>query len=230
MQLVLWDVDGTLVDTAGHGRNAFDEAFEAVFGRRPEPVGVQMAGRTDHAITLALLEHNGIAEGIGHVPRMLEELAAALAERQELIRAEGHAQPGAREALEALAGRDGMLQSLLTGNIEANAAVKLAAFGLERFVELEIGGYGSDTGVRSELVAIARARAEAKHGSSIEAADTVLVGDTPLDVAAAHEAGARAVAVATGPYSTDELREADAVLEDLRDSAAVLAAVSARGG
>ena len=221
MLLVLWDIDGTLVDSAGHGRRAFDEAFEAVVGRPPGGA-VPMAGRTDHQIALAMLgeEHE-------RLPRMLDELAAALARRAELIRREGRAHPGAREALAALAGREDVVQSLLTGNLEVNAAVKLAAFGLEDLVDLEVGGYGSDPHEkRSDLVAVARVKAEAKHG---EMTGTVLVGDTPLDVRAAHDAGARAVAVATGPYGVDQLRVggADAVLPDLRDTEAVVAAVSA---
>ena len=89
-----------------------------------------------------------------------------------------------------------MIQSLLTGNIEANAALKVSAFGLERWLDFEVGAYGSDPHEeRSDLVAVARERAAAKYG---EPTGAVLVGDTPLDVRAAREAGARAVAVATG--------------------------------
>ncbi len=219
MRLILWDIDGTLVDAAGHGRLAFDDAYEKVVGR-PFTESIAMAGRTDHQIAMAMLgeEHE-------HLPRMLEELAAALVDREELIRAEGRAFPGAREALEALAGRDGVVQSLLTGNLESNAALKVGAFGLDSFLDFEVGGYGSDPHEeRTDLVEVARERARAKYG---EPAETVLVGDTPLDVRAARAAAARAVAVATGPYDTDELHEsgADAVLEDLRDSERVVAAV-----
>jgi phosphoglycolate phosphatase len=224
MRLVLWDVDGTLVDTAGHGWRAFGEAFETLFGRPPEGL-VPMAGHTDHSIALTILAQNGIGEGEAHLPRMWEALADALVARQERMAAEGRAQPGAHEALAALAARESVLQSLLTGNIEANAVLKLAAFGLEPHVDFEIGGYGSDHRVRSELVGIACARASRKHGVDVGPADAVLIGDTPLDIAAAREAGARAVAVATGPHSTEELAEADAVLADLRDTAAVLAAI-----
>lgn len=184
-----------------------------------------MAGRTDHEIALRILELNGISEGPDHLPRMWEALAEALAARQERMAREGKPQPGVGEALAALAARDDVLQSLLTGNIEANAVVKLAAFGLERHVDFAIGGYGSDHRVRSELVGIACERASRKHGLSLGPADAVLVGDTPLDIAAAREAGARVVAVATGPHSVDELTEADAVLPDLRDTPALLAAL-----
>jgi len=225
VRLVLWDVDGTLVDTAGMGRDAFSEAFEAVVGRPPEEA-VEMAGHTDHQIAMAMLEKAGVEERDLRLPRMLDELAAALARKREDIRRRGHVKPGAAEALAALARTDGVVQSLLTGNVEAGAAVKLAAFGLEGSLDLEVGGYGSDPhGARSDLVRIARARTSAKYGVEVLPGATVLVGDTPLDVRAAREAGARSVAVASGPYRARELREADAVLEDLRDTEAVVAAV-----
>ena len=226
MRLVLWDIDGTLVDTAGHGAGAFADAFEVLFGRAPEGL-VAMAGRTDHEIALSILKHNRIADGEAHLPSMWRELEAALIRKRDAIRAEGRALPGAARTLEALAGRPGILQSLLTGNIEANAATKLAAFGLDRWLDLDIGGYGSDGGVRSALVAVALGRAEAEHGIELTARDAVLVGDTPLDVAAARAAGARAVAVASGHSGKDDLSAAgaDAVLSDLRDTDAVIAAV-----
>jgi phosphoglycolate phosphatase len=226
VKLVLWDVDFTLVDTTGQGRLAFEEAFEAVVGHPPDGM-VPFAGFTDHQIAVAMLEKAGHADG-GAVPRMLEELGAALAARVDDIRAGGRALPGAHEALDALAGREGVISSLLTGNIEANAALKLAAFGLDSLVDLEVGGYGSDPHEsRGDLVAVARKRAALKYHS--EVGHTVLVGDTPRDVTAAHEGGARAVAVASGPYDVEALREAgaDHVLEDLRDTSRVLDALGA---
>lgn len=228
MRLVLWDIDGTLVDAAGHGRTAFDEAFEAVTGRRPSE-SVPMAGHTDHQIATAMLQKARVDGVETRLPRMLDELASALAARRHAIRAEGFPHPGARQALEALARAPGVVQGLLTGNVEANAAVKLAAFDLDGLVDLEVGGYGSDPhSSRADLVAVARERAAAKHGAPLPASAVVLVGDTPLDVRAAHQAGARAVGVASGPYGVDELKEAgaDSVLPDLRDAGAVVRAVT----
>ena len=222
MILVLWDIDGTLVDTAGHGRHAFQEAFEAVMGRQPEPV--EFAGRTDHQIALAMLDRDREA-----LPRLLEELAAALEARKEAMRRDGHAYPGVPETLAALHGRDGVVQSLLTGNIEPNAALKVGAFGLERWLDFDVGAYGSDPhDERSELVAVARERVRAKYG---EPTSAVLVGDTPHDVQAAREAGARAVAVATGFSDPDALRASrpDVLLDDLRDTAAAVKAIVGSG-
>lgn len=214
--LVLWDIDGTLVNTAGLGRDAFADAFEEVFGLVPELV--TMAGRTDHEIALAILEANGIEQGERHLPAFAEALAGALAAKEPEIRARGRALPGAAEVLAELQ-RRGVVQSLLTGNIEPNAALKLAAFGLGAELDFEIGAYGSDHRVRPELVPIALSKARAKHGTDFR---PVLVGDTPLDIAAARGGGAGVVAVATGPHSVEELADADAVLPDLRDTAAAV--------
>ena len=120
-----------------------------------------------------------------------------------------------------------MTQSLLTGNIEPNAHVKLAALGLDGLLDMEIGGYGSDSGIRPELVDIARRKAERLRGLEVARSDTVLIGDTPLDVHAAHQNGARAVAVATGRFTVQELLDtgADAVLPDVSDVNAAVAAI-----
>ena len=223
MLLVLWDIDGTLVDSAEHGKHAFDDAYLEVVGR-PFESRVDYAGRTDHQIAMAMLE--GVDGAAEHLPGLLEQLVPALEARRDLIRAEGRVHPGVREALEALDGRDDLRQSLLTGNLEANAAIKVGAFGLERHLDFELGAYGSDPHERrSDLVAIARERAEAKLGEAVE---PVLVGDTPRDVQAAREAGVRVVAVATGFSDEAALREAqpDALLRDLSDTDAALAAIT----
>jgi phosphoglycolate phosphatase len=220
MLLVLWDVDGTLVHTAGHGRHAFDEAYDAVIGGRPQPV--DFGGRTDRQIGLTMLA--GAPE---HLPALLAELQGALEQRKDAIRAEGHAYPGVAEVLEALAAREDVTQSLLTGNVKPNAVLKVSAFGLDRWLDFDVGAYGSDPHEeRSDLVAVARERTAARYG---EPARAVLVGDTPLDVRAAHEAGARAVAVATGFAEPDALRASrpDAYLDDLSDTAAAVAAITA---
>lgn len=218
--LVLWDIDGTLVDSAGHGRYAFEEAFEEVVGGVPD--WVEYAGRTDHQIALSMLNDSG-----EHLPAVLQQLVEKLAARRDAIATDGHVYPGVRETLAALHEADGVINSLLTGNLEANAAVKVGAFGLERWLDLDAGAYGSDPHERrSDLVAVARERAAARYG---EPTGAVLVGDTPLDVLAAREAGARAVAVATGFADLDSLRasEPDALLQDLSDTEAAIRAITA---
>jgi phosphoglycolate phosphatase-like HAD superfamily hydrolase len=225
-RLVLWDVDGTLVDSAQIGRDAFVEAFERIVGRPPDAI-VPFAGRTDLEIAADFLQASGVGNGDELVDRFEEELVATMAARLDELRERGRALPGARDALERLAAEPDVVQSLLTGNVERNAMLKLAPFGLGQWIEFGCGAYGSDHRVRGELVAIARARTKRAHGADVPPGAVVLVGDTPLDIAAAHEGGARAVAVATGPYDEAALAEAgaDAVLPDLSDTARVVEAV-----
>jgi phosphoglycolate phosphatase len=120
------------------------------------------------------------------------------------------------------------VQTVLSGNIRPNAVTKLSVFGLDKFMDFEAGGYGSDDEVRANLVAIAQRRAGRKHGIAFGKANTVLVGDTPRDVQAGLMGGAQVVAVATGSDSADVLQAvgADIVLPDLRDTRAVLMAVT----
>jgi phosphoglycolate phosphatase-like HAD superfamily hydrolase len=230
VRLVLWDIDGTLVQAGEVGRDIFSEAFQAVLGRAPDQATARalvMAGRTDPEIALEFLTAHDIAEGASHLPAFGEALVTALAARAAVIRERGRALPGAREVLEALSRTDGVVQSLLTGNLQPNALLKLASFDLDSHLDFEVGGFGSDHHHRPSLVDVARAKAERKYGTGFPGTATVLVGDTPLDVAAGRAGGARVVAVATGPFRSHELRlaGADAVLEDLRDTEAALAVI-----
>jgi phosphoglycolate phosphatase len=228
--LVLWDIDGTLVDSAKLGRDAFLIAFERITGAPPAQL-VPFAGRTDLEIAADLLEQSGIAADDGMIDAFEGALADAMAGLAGEVRRRGRAYPGAKESLARLEREPGVVQGLLTGNIPANARVKLGAVGLDGFVDFDIGGYGSDHRVRSELVAIACARAGRKLGVRVPHERAVLVGDTPLDVAAAQASGARAIGVATGPFSVHELENtgADAVLPDLCDVERLVAAVLAVG-
>jgi phosphoglycolate phosphatase-like HAD superfamily hydrolase len=234
-RLVLWDIDGTLVQAGEVGRDIFTEAFQAVVGRAPDEVtakALAMAGRTDPEIALDFLAAHEIAEGASHLPAFNAALVTALAAKAALIRERGRALPGARETLAALGGTEGVVQSLLTGNVQPNALLKLASFELDGYLDFDVGGFGSDHHHRPSLVEVARTKAEGKYGTAFDGTDIVLVGDTPLDVAAGRAGGARVVAVATGPYGADELAAtgADAVLEDLRDTGAALAAILASHG
>ena len=225
-RLVLWDIDGTLIDSARLGLDAFLEAFEAVVGRQPAQL-VPFAGRTDLEIAHDMLAASEVAPSDQLLADFEEALVAAMATRLDELAERGHALPGTTEALVRVGAEPGVIQSLLTGNVQRNAALKLEPFGLGQHVEFGCGAYGSDHRVRGELVPIARERAERTHGLEIAASDVILIGDTPLDVAAAHEGGARAVGVATGPYDERDLHAsgADAVLPDLSDTERVVAAI-----
>src|SRR5580704_15755628 len=223
---VLWDVDGTLLNAGGVGADLYSVVFLQLFGRSLETMA-PMAGRTDRAIILETLTQAGVPEPRRHVDPFIAGLAARAPTARTSVAVRGRALPGAAAALAALAsGR--AHQSVLTGNVRAVAEVKLAALGLRDPLDLRIGAYGDDHEDRVELVHVARRRAAAVHERSgtagFRGAGTVVVGDTPLDIAAALAAGARAVGVATGPFSVAELRAAgaDVVLPDLADTRLVV--------
>ncbi len=230
--LVLWDVDYTLIDAGGTGRELYQIAFRKMFGRdMPQPES--MAGRTDLAIAIEVLTLAGVPEPRRAVEKFHALMAVRAPGLAHLARERVRALPGAARAVAALGGRaDGRadpqaVQSLLTGNVRPLAELKLAAAGLTDHLDLDAGAYGDAHEVRSELVRVARANAARAYGSDFGGQATVLVGDTPLDVAAALATGARAVGVATGPFSLADLAAsgAHAVLPDLTDTGRVLTAI-----
>jgi len=223
---VLWDVDYTLLSAGGLGNRLYGEVFRDMFGRDLTAVAPK-AGRTDRAILLDTLALAGVAEPQAHVDEFLATLARRVAAVDGSAEAQVRALPGAAAAIAALAAA-GLRQSVLTGNIRPLAAVKLAAAGLGEHLDLDVGAYGDVHEVRAELVPVARQAAGAAYGADFGGRATVLVGDTPLDVAAALATGARAVGVATGSFAAADLAAAGAhvVLPDLTDTARVLAAVT----
>jgi phosphoglycolate phosphatase len=233
--LVLWDVDYTLVSSAGLGTRLYEVTFREMFGRELTVVAPK-AGRTDRAILVETLALAGIAEPLAHVDAFLTALArqsaawdgtAAKGSTIDGAADEVHALPGAAAAIASLAAA-GARQSVLTGNIRPLAELKLGLAGLGEHLDLDVGAYGDVHEVRAELVPVARSAAAAVYGLDFDGPSTVLVGDTPLDVAAALATGARAVGVATGSFPAADLAAAGAheVLPDLTDTALLLAAVT----
>ena len=230
--LVLWDIDHTLLNAGGLSAQLYGVVFAELFGRELTEVA-PMAGRTDPAIIVETLTMAGIPGPREHVAAFIAGLARQAPAYGEHVRRRVHVLPGAVAALTALAAAGGangagaVHQSVLTGNIRPLAEVKLGALGLTGLLELDIGAYGDSHEARSELVHVARERARAVTGTGFGGESTVLIGDTPLDVAAALATGARAVGVATGGYSEADLAAAGAhaVLPDLAETPRVLAAI-----
>lgn len=222
MQLiVLWDVDHTLVDNAGVSKEIYASAFKALVGRDAE-LPAPTEGRTDRAIMREMFVQHGLpVPEWESAQRALEEAGRG---REEDLRRRGHVLPGAQDALKALAADTEICSSVLTGNISANARVKLDAFGIDGLLDMVVGGYGEDSETRAHLVESAQARIHAAYDVPA-GIPTVLIGDTPRDVHAAHEAHAHCVAVASGIHSTDQLRAAgaDVVLPDLTDTEGLVA-------
>ncbi|MCR6484508.1 haloacid dehalogenase-like hydrolase [Amycolatopsis sp. OK19-0408] len=223
-RLVLWDIDHTLVDFTGLGSAWYATALAATTGTELVTYP-DFGGRTERAISTDLLT----AHGLEPTEELIQALWLALIAESERsvaqLPASARALPGAAEALTDFAGHDGVVQSLVTGNLPEISRHKLVAFGLHEHLDLEIGGYGTLSAHRPDLVPHAVARAAAKHGTEFDA--VVVIGDTPNDVEAALDHGAVAVAVATGHYTAEELQAAGAhtVLPDLADTDAVRAAV-----
>ncbi|MFF5228474.1 HAD family hydrolase [Dactylosporangium sp. NPDC000521] len=216
--LVLWDVDHTLVDVDGLGREAYELAFFRRYGR-PVTHRPPMAGRTDRAIAHDVLRHNGAPTSEEHLEGLRVAAETAFDELAHLLPVRGRALPGALAAVTSASG----VQSVLTGNLRRIAEVKLGPFGLVEHLDLDAGAYGWSHTVRANLVGIARAAARHRYERSFDGRRTVLVGDTPLDVEAALATGAGVVAVATGRYTVEELAAAGAhaVLPDLSDTRGV---------
>lgn len=217
--LVLWDVDHTLIENGGVSKATYARAFELLVGRSPV-VRPTTDGRTDFQIMHELLVANSVnTDQYTEIGRFKDVLVAAMEENAPQLPNRGYILPGVVEALRGLSTVPTAIQSVLTGNIKSNAFVKLHAFDLDKWVDFEVGGFGSDDIVRSKLVDAARRKVEAKYGVEFERSSTVLIGDTLLDIKAAHDGDAKVIAVATGVYTVDQLTEAgaDAVLPDLAD-------------
>ena len=182
---------------------------------------VEAAGRTDMAIARDYLRAAGVEEEA--IDARAAEVARRAVERfAELCPADLSARvaPGIPELLEALAGRPGEFRlSLVTGNLEPVARLKLACAGIGSFFEVGQGGFGSDHPARARLPAIARGRASDPPWPRER---TVVIGDTPRDIACARADQVRVAAVATGPFAVEALAEADAVADDARSLLPVL--------
>jgi phosphoglycolate phosphatase len=221
-----------LVDVAKVTRAAYAEAFGKIIGR-PLVQLPQMVGRTEPEIFFEAVALNSATMPAAETERLLApfgaQLATSLAARRDLLATQGQLLPGAAEAMAVLAAREGVVQSVLTGSSRPNAALKLRVFGLDRYVDLAIGGFaGSEVYPKGALLQVARRRAEDKYGVSFADKATLYIADSPRDVEAAKIGGAKSVAVASGRATSAELREAgaDVVLPDLTNTEAIIALIS----
>jgi phosphoglycolate phosphatase-like HAD superfamily hydrolase len=224
--LVLWDIDGTLVRSGGVSGEALDAAVEDVVGSQGRPWIVERRGRTDHLILTELLTRAGVPASDRRrlMPIVLARAEELLRARANEISAEGWMCAGVEAVLEKVSRLDHISQSVLTGNSQANARTKLAAFGLERFFDLDIGAFGDCHSDRTELLGHALHLCLSRYGHDYEGTQIWIVGDTPHDLACARSGGARCLLVATGQYSYEELERVgpDAVLLNLLDTTRVV--------
>ena len=222
--LVLFDIDGTLLLRAHvEHRHALAAAIREVWGvADPGPAAVPAAGRTDREIAREICVLAGVAAA--RIDAAADDFRAACSSAYARLcppDLRDRLAPHAETVLAGLAAQPGVRLSLVTGNLEAVARLKLDRAGLGRFFAAGQGGFGSDAEDRTELPAIARRRA-ATDGAPYPRARTVVVGDTPNDIACARADGVRCVAVATGPYAAADLGAADAVVAGLGELPAAL--------
>lgn len=227
-KLVLLDIDGTILLTAGAGRRALTAALADDLTEHEAFAGVRFDGKTDPQIVtelLAIAGHPGAADP-SFVQDVCHRYVGLLEEELRQPRSVTTIMPGVTDLLDALEAQEAVLLGLLTGNMAAGAALKLGAAGIAA-ARFRVGAFGSDSPHRPELPAIAARRALPWFGREPRGHDVVIIGDTPADVTCGRDIGARAIGVATGAYTVTALMEAGAhaSFTDLSDTARVLEAI-----
>ena len=212
-KLVLFDIDGTLIDPGGAGRKSLSHTFGELFNIRDAFGRIKMAGKTDTQIIKEGLTAHGLSSDDHNLPSILSVYLKHL--RTEILNKEKHINPGVVELLNTLKEMDGYWLGLLTGNIEPGARIKLGAFDLNAY--FSVGAFGDDDENRNHLLPIAIEKFRKMTDIRINSHDCIVIGDTPSDVLCAKPYGAVSIAVSTGPYSYDALLETEAnyVLKDL---------------
>jgi phosphoglycolate phosphatase-like HAD superfamily hydrolase len=218
MRLILFDIDGTLVDTGGAGSRSLNLAFYKLFSIENAFHGISMAGKTDSQIIReGLLKHNFTVDS--SVDNIIEAYLWYL--QGEMNNDKKKIKPGIYDVLNTLRTKDDFALGLLTGNLEKGARIKLHPFKLNEY--FSTGAFGSDDDDRNNLLPIAVKRYEELLQHTIRIEESIIVGDTPRDIECAHIYGATCIAVATGPYSYEELVNAGAnfVVHDFSDKTAI---------
>ncbi|NIM49446.1 MAG: HAD hydrolase-like protein [Gemmatimonadales bacterium] len=229
-RLVLFDIDGTLIWTAGAGREAIRHALLAEMGATGPIDGYRFHGKTDLQIIVELMQAAGHphAESDHHIAAVCRRYVELLGGELEKRRGAIHVHPGVLELLDLIEARGDTLLGLLTGNLADGAALKLQAAGINP-ARFRVAAYGSDSAERPELSSIAAQRAAPLMGRVPQGEEIVIVGDTPADMTCGQSVGARAIGVATGPCTIDELWAAGAfaAFDSFADVGPVLEAIYA---
>jgi phosphoglycolate phosphatase len=232
-RLVLFDIDGTLISTdRGVWEDPFRDGMEKAFREAGEPRSIdtqqyRMGGKTDTQIIHEILGQNGLDEAT--ITRMLPVIAKTymgllrekVKERPDYIKLK----PGVEALLSYLHQHPDVLLGLLTGNFEEGAHLKLSAHGLDRY--FTFGAFGENARERSQLPQRALDAAEKKYGHKFSKKEIVIIGDTPNDIHCGSHLQVRTIAVATGPYTLEQLsaEKPDFVFPDFKDKAKVLSAI-----
>ena len=220
-RLLLFDIDGTLIDSGGAGIQSLKDVLRQQFGISDDLRGVEIAGKTDTGIVHQILRKQKIELSDETTSAFLNLYVEFLA--LELPRRKGTLLPGVRELLARLQARPQNILALLTGNLRRGAQLKLAHYGLWDF--FEFGAFADDHFDRNELGPFAQKRAREKHAIDFAPADIDVIGDTPHDIACGKAIGARTIAVTTGSFSRAQLaaHEPDRIVDDFSEIDAVIA-------
>jgi phosphoglycolate phosphatase len=221
-KLILFDIDGTLIDSGGAGIAALNLALEDLTGAKDGFNSIDCSGKTDIQIIREACRNLDIQSNDGFLPRFADRYLTHL-ERQVRICKGGHVKVGIYSLLRRLQKKSNYRLGLLTGNIEKGARLKLGPHCLNEF--FSFGAFGDDSEDRNQLLPIAVKRHLMHTGSVVDFSDCVIIGDTPRDVECAHVHGASCLAVATGRrHSLQDLEfsGADLALADLSDTERVM--------
>jgi phosphoglycolate phosphatase len=223
VKLVLFDIDGTILWSDGAGRRAMTEALMNVFGGAG-PTDYHYDGKTDPQIVRDLMRADGYTDDIidERIDPLMQRYLGGL-ERELAGGTRAHVFDGVRDLFDLLEERGDIILGLLTGNLREGAAIKLRAAGID-IGRFKVCAFGSDHHARAELPSLAQRRAKEDLGLDILGDHIFVIGDTPADITCGQGIGARAIAVATGRYTPEELARYHpyALFSSLADTAAVM--------
>ena len=214
-KLVLFDLDGTLVNAAGAGRNSLGKAMEDLYGVNPQFDHALISGRTDldnFTLVYGLIK-KGKKPSAAEMKKITAKYLEFLPEQvQKMVRTKKYGKvKGVEKFLTLLAAQKDIILGLGTGNLEKGAFIKLAPSKLDRFFTL--GGYGEDGHTREEMLAAAVKRAEKKFKTKITPDQVYVIGDTHRDICAAKNCGFHSAVLTTGFGEPDKIQRAAAELE-----------------
>ncbi|PQO43395.1 HAD family hydrolase [Blastopirellula marina] len=224
MKICLFDIDGTLVNTDGAGKDAMIDSFQSTAGIDVQTTAVRVSGKTDRGIAKELFDAHDKILTEEAWEKFLASYMAGLARNLPLR--QGRVLPGIEALLEHLAERDDVIMGLLTGNVAQGAYLKLTHYDLMH--HFEFGGYGDLHPDRNDVAQAAKDACESHLGHAVDGDQIWVIGDTANDVRCARAIGAKAVAVATGVFDREELAKSDPDLlfDDLADASPLLDALS----